>query len=214
MALTTFQQQKDTLADWVGSSTSSPRWNDTTRGIIVNRACRYIAARYDLRYNESNATINLISGTSVYTLPSDYSRPFFAWYLDPVTLKKVPLPFVTYDAFVALYPDPTSVSLPSNFSVFGSSLYVGQTPNAALTMNLAYYNIPADLVAGTDTNAFTLGCWEAVFDRSLVEASEYLIDDDRMDLWLRKWKETEFRLVSEHTRSRSNALIPQSIEPH
>lgn len=214
MALTTFKLLKDTLADWVGSSTSSPRWTDVTRGILINRAMRYIAARYDLRYNEASTIINLIANSPSYVIPADYSRPYFAWYLDPVTFKQKPLPFLTYDAFTAVYPDPTSTALPTNFSVYGTSLFVGKTPNQALIMNLNYYNVPPELVADGDSNALTIGCWEAVFDRALVETSEYLIDDDRMDLWLRKWKETEFRLVSEHTRSRSNALIPQSVEPH
>lgn len=214
MALSTFQLQKDTLADWVGTTTTSPRWSDATRGILINRAIRYICARYDLRYNEASVVINLIASTPSYVIPTDYSRPFFAWYLDPTTFKQKTLPFLTYDAFTALYPDPTATSLPGNFSVYGTSLFVGKTPNQPLTMNLTYYNIPAELVNPTDSNALLIGCWEAVFDRALVEASEYLVDDDRMDLWLRKWKETEFRLVSEHTRSRSNALIPQSIEPH
>lgn len=214
MALTTFQQLKDGLADWIATTTTSPRWSDTTRGIMVNRAIGYITARYDLRFNEAVDFISMVAGTPSYPLSTGFSRPFFAQYLDPVTSQARRLDNMTKDQFNLTFPDPTQTALPTAYSVYGSQLFIGKTPSTAFTLSFYYYNIPPELINPADSNSMTLGCWEAVFDRALVETADYLMDDDRMDVWLRRWRETEMRLVQEHTRSRSTGLIPQSIEPH
>ncbi len=213
MARTTFKDLKDGLADYIATTTTSPRWSDATRGEMVNRAIDYICRKYDLRWNESTATIALVPGQQNYTLPTDYSRPFYAWFLDPVTAQARQITFLTKDRFDALYPNPALTANPGNFTVYGSTLQFGKVPSDALNVTFLYYSRPAELVADADSNALTLNAWQAVFDRSLVESADYLIDDDRMDVWLRRWRETENALLLEAARSRSTGLIPQSMEP-
>lgn len=211
-----FKQAKDRLADWVSSSTSSPRWTDATRGIIVNRAIRYLARKYDLAYNESQLDISAVATYRDYDLTNlapDFSRPYFCSFLGTDSVTRF-VYFMPKDKFDTAFPDASKTGDPTNFTIWRGTITFGKTPARNMTISLLYYATPVDLSSDTDFNDYLAYAWDVVFDRALVEATEYLIDDERIDVWKAKWKDTESVLVMEQARRRSMGLIPQSVEPH
>lgn len=214
-AITTFKGIKDNLADWVGTDIADPRWSDTTRGLIVNDAIRYLARKHDWRYAEKSYTLPIVAGTSSYTVPTDWGRPLISWYLDPVTSGYRSVQFKTKDEFDQAYPNPAAVTgNPAAYTVFGTTLSIGPTPTGAVTVTLNYYSIPADLVNDTDTNQFTLYANELVRAKALVDCEEYLVEDARIDVWRAKFKDLEKNLMSDQARARSTGRIAQSQEAH
>jgi hypothetical protein len=214
MGLTTFKQLKDNLADWVGTTTTSVRWSDTTRGVIVNDAIRYLARKHDFRHAEKVNPMALVAGTNTYTVPTDWGRPLIAWFVDPASGTYQSVGFKTKDEFDQAYPSATVTGAPAAYTIFGTNLYIGPTPSQNVTLNLNYYSIPAELASDSDSNGFTLYASELVRARALVDCEEYLIEDSRLDVWKAKWRDLEGVLVMDQARARSSGRIPQTVEAH
>lgn len=207
-----FSDLKTRLADWMGAA-NAVRFPQTVRGDLINIALRELCRLYDTRYNETSDTLATVAGTASYTLPATWSRPYELWYLHPTSGDRVVVDFLLKQEFTRNYPDPTDRDLPAHFTVWGTSLYLGPTPDRVLTINRDYYAILAELSADGDTNAFTTNAWEAVLFRALADASRYGIEDARVPMWKDRAQELADQLVIEHTRARSTGRRAESQEP-
>jgi hypothetical protein len=201
----TFEQLKDKLARWVGAN-STKRLSDAERGESINMAMRDLLRRYDLRFGEHSDTIVTAASDYDYTIPSNWVRAIHLWYLssdkDVITVDYKPKPKFDVD-----YPDRTEQGNPDIFTVFGSDILIGPTPDAVYTINRDYYGLLADLADGApaNTNIFIENAWEPIFFNALVKASLFLGHDQRVQMWKNEAEIYELRLTQEHSRARSSA---------
>ena len=209
----TFETLKAKLGDWFGVDTA--RLPDSVRGDTINLIQRQIMRRHDLRFGETTDTLALVAGTGSYTLPTLWSRPLNLWYTNPSTNSVTSLQRQDRDEFDLLYPDTTDTGTPLNYTVWGSSLIIGPTPDQNITLNRNYYAILTDLadVSPNNTNDFVAQAWEVLFYGSLAYVARYMLEDSRIAVLEAKFLELEADLVSEHRRERSSGRIPQSQEP-
>ena len=206
-----FGELKTTLGAWFGAN--AVRLHPDIRGDILNIAQRELCRRLDLRYNEVSDTFSTVANDPTYDLPATWSRPYRLWYLDTETDGRVTVDFLLKEEFDTRFPDPTQTGKPTYYTVWGSSLYLGKTPDRVITMNRDYYAILADLAADGDTNGLTTNAWEAVLFKALAETSRYGIEDARIPLWKARADELETDLLIEHRRARSSGRRAEASEP-
>lgn len=207
----TYAELKDSLGQWLGMNLK--RLPDAIRGDCINIAQRELCRLLNTRYNEVTDTFATVAGTASYALPATWKQPYQLWYLDPDTGGRVDVNFLLKEEFDDRYPDPTKQAKSAHFTVWGSSLYLGSTPDRALTINRDFYAILADLANPGDTNGFTTNAWEAVLFRALGDVSRYGIEDARIPMWQQRAAELKDQLDIEHSRARSSGRRAESQEP-
>ena len=208
-----FTDLKSYLGDWLNLSTV--RLPDSVRGIIVNATARRILRNNELRFGETSDTFPTVASTFDYTYPTGWSKPYSLWYLHPENSGVV---YLTYEPskaeFDRLFPDTTKTGLPTRYTIWGTKIRLGKTPDRVVTINRNYYQILADLVTSTnESNAFTNEAWEVLLFNCFELAERYGIEDERIPGWVALGKQMLEELVSEHARARSIGTRGQSQEP-
>lgn len=207
----TFRQLKDALGDWLAANAT--RLPDGVRGDVINIAQRRLCRMFDLPANEKSDTFLTVAGTRDYSLPSDWSRPHTLWYRHPTTGAVVFLDLLSKERFDLTHPDAARQGLPSAYTIWGSTLQLGPTPDRVLTLNRNYYTILADLSADGDTNGLTQDYWEGLLWGALVEAEPYLLEDARLPLWRARFEAFQDELAVASARARTSGRRPEAREP-
>lgn len=138
-----FTQVKTAIGSWLGLSTD--RLPDAIRGDIVNTVLQQILLENELRFGEITDTFATVAGTRGYALPAKWSKPFSLWYEHPTNESVVFLDFVQKNEFDRDYPDASKQALPGVYTVWGSEIQLGKTPDQVLTINRNYYSSRHDL---------------------------------------------------------------------
>jgi len=209
----TLETLRARMQSWLSANTT--RLPDTVANDMINIVQRELCRKHDLRFLETSNTFVTVAGTAAYTLPTNWSRPYRFWYTHPDTTTVVQLENVAKETFDAWYPDATQTALPTVYTIWGPSLFLGKTPASVLTIFREYYALLPDLSDGspTNTNALLTNAWETLFWGALVQASMFMFEDQRAPSWEAQYRRSESDLVSEHARAWSSGRIPQSQEP-
>lgn len=114
----------------------------------VNDAQARIAANIDLRSFQATATANTVAGTATVNLAADFRRLRYV-FIDPgATSDNIPLtPLEGPEDYDSL---PTISGQPESFTVKGTQLVLWPTPNAVVSLSIAYFRNPATLTADGD----------------------------------------------------------------
>lgn len=207
-----FQEAQDALALWIGAD-NAKRFDPAVRGDIINMVRRDLSRLHDLRFNEVSTPLNTTANVKSYTLPSGWSRPYTLTYINPTTGALVELEYEpNKQAFDRRFPTATLTGSPSVYNVWAGQLHFGRTPDAIYAITVNYFRILPDL-AGSQTDDLMDQAWETVHFKALVEATPYLLEDERMPTWMAKAKEKEDLLIIEHARGRTSGRRPVSQEP-
>ena len=214
----TFLQLKDSLADWLGidQDDGAERLPTAVRGDIINLVLRDYLRRRESRFGEKTDTFAFVASKKNYPLPTNWSKPGQLWYTDPGNSETVI--FLTYFAdkqlFDKKYPDATKEALlPESYTIWAKEILIGKTPEQVITVNRDYYLYLTDLNADGDTNRFTDEAWEYLLFASLVKATEFGLEDERLPIWIREMEKFEAALDSEDIRAKHVARVSQSVEP-
>lgn len=206
-----FGAAKTNLGDWMGVNLT--RFPLTVRAEIINAVRVELVRELDLRFGEKTDTLSALAAVPTIALPSRFSNPFSLFYLDATGARKT-IGFMRKDEFDESFPDPSKTAEPSNYTIWGSSIYLGKTPiqNRSLTFN--YYGLPADLADDEDEDGLMLNCWDAIRWGALAWTARYLIEDDRLPVWDTNYLQAKNDLAIEHARARSAGAPAQAVEPH
>lgn len=205
----TFEQLKAALGDWLGMNTT--RLPDSVRGDMVNMALRALCRLYDLRLNEASDTFATVASQRGYALPATWSRPHTLWYVAPSTGAIVTLGQKSKEEFDLLYPDQAKTGDPGHYTIWGTEIQLGRTPQSILTINRNYYAL-LELADGSpqNENAFTSGAWEVLLFKALADSARYGIEDARVPVWQARARELEDQLSIEHAHARSSGRRVES----
>ena len=209
----TFETLKTKILDWLGVDVQ--RLPEQARGDAINLIQRQVMRNHDLRYGERSDTLALSVNDATYALDTDWRNPLSLWYINPSTGSRIDLVRLSKDEFDIRFPDPSDTGTPSNYAVWGTTLYVGPTPNVGITLNRNWYGYLPDLQNGApdNTNAFVEQAWDVLFFGALEHTSRYLLEDPRAPMWAERFKELEADLAGEHQREKSSGRVPVSMEP-
>lgn len=176
MALTTYDELKSSLADWLNRS-------DLTSVIpdFIRLAEAQMERQLRTRQMIVRATASFAAGAEYGTVPDDFLEAK-AVKLDtnPVTS----LTFQTIDALDQLSNTTyLSSGKPLYFTVVGNQFRLLPIPDGAYTADLVYYAKLTKLSSTVSTNWLLTQAPDVYLYGSLLQAAPYLQDDARISVW-------------------------------
>lgn len=213
----TFSQMKKDLGLWLGVDTSLTsqnyvRFPDDVRGSLINQARREIALRRDLRFFQASDTISTADGDQDYGLPSDWLRPYSAYYVDS-SIGKQDVDFVTRGEYDDLYggDDSSDEGPPEHVCVYGSHYLIGPVPDANYTIYVRYFKNPIDLDGDTyDSDDFLTFAWDAIFFTAAMLGCDFLMEDARRQVFEQRKRQAMSHLSGSELRAQWSGRRIQS----
>ena len=151
---------------------------------FLGMAQRRIFRDCDLRCLEA-ATSNT-TGTSL-DVPSDFMRVKSLWIIQgssPVEVRGSSFADVLRQRL-------GGTGVPRVYDLVGDTLYLGPEADSDYTYHLIYYKSLELLSVANTTNWFTANAPELVLFSSLLEASIFLKDDQRANIWQKRYDEVK-----------------------
>jgi hypothetical protein len=203
---------RDQIGDWLQLSTA--RLSNDKRTQLVNMAQKKIVDDFDLHFSEDNDDLVTVADQDAYDLPDRFARPS----------TRSPLLYVLNGCerdvtsksradFRRAYPAGSDAAAPRHFTIYGTQLYIGPTPDAVYTLSFDFHRYLEDLVNDEDENELTANAWEAVLFRALSLSSLYTLEDARKPTWDAMFNEAIASLTVTEGRRRTNGRRPAMQEP-
>lgn len=194
MAIDTYSNLQTSLQNWLARSDAD----------IMSRIPDFIALA-EASFNRevkhwrmaAQATLVTVVDTETIALPTDTAEVRAAVI---ETSTKVVLTLVTPQQLATNWPD-YSTGVPIEYSIIGSNLHLGRTPDAVYNLKLTYYQkIPA-LADDATTNWLLTYNPDLYLYGALLQAAPYLRDNNSISTWAEFYKKGMIELESDHKRS-------------
>ena len=179
MALGTFTELKDAIADWLDRSDLTARIPDfiTLAEARVNRDVR-------IRPMEVRSSMETTAGQRYFNLPGGYLQMRnMQINSNPIT----PLEYITPEMLDRLYGSDTT-GKPKAYTLIGDEIQLAPIPDSDYTVEMAFYEKFTPLGDGTSgtttSNWLTLNAPDVLLYGALLEAEPFIKNDERIRLWL------------------------------
>jgi len=189
MALGTFTELKDAIADWLDRSDLTARIPDfiTLAEARINRELR-------IRPMEVRSTMETTSGQQYFNLPGGYIQ---MRNIQLNTNPTAPLEYITPEMLDRLYGSSTT-GKPRAYSLIGDEIQLAPIPDSAYTLEMAFYEKFTALGDGTSgtvtSNWLTINAPDILLYGSLMEAEPFIKNDERIPVWLQAYRDGIDRL--------------------
>jgi len=197
MALSTYTELKDAIADWLDRSDLTNRIPDfiALAEARLNRELR-------IRPMEVRSTMTTTAGKRYFNLPGGYLQMRnFQINTNPIT----PLEYITPEMLDRLYGSDTS-GKPKAYTLIGDEIQLAPIPDAAYTIEMAFYEKFTPLGDGTSgtvtSNWLTKNAPDVILYGALIEAEPFIKNDERIQLWLTAYKEAIDKIQKADDRDR------------
>ena len=197
MALGTFTELKDAVADWLDRSDLTARIPDfiTLAEARLNRDLR-------IRPMEVRSSMETTSGQRYFNLPGGYLQMRnMQMNTNPIT----PLEFITPEMLDRLYGSDTT-GKPRAYSLIGDEIQLAPIPDSDYTVEMAFYEKFTALGDGTSgtvtTNWLTTNAPDVLLYGSLLEAEPFIKNDERIGLWLNAYNGAVKKIQDADARDR------------
>ncbi len=179
MALGTFTELKDALADWLDRSDLTDRIPDfiTLAEARLNRDVR-------IRPMEVRSSMETTAGQRYFNLPGGYLQMRnIQLNTNPIT----PLEYITPEMLDRLYGGDTT-GKPRAYTLIGDEIQLAPIPDSTYTLEMAFYEKFTALGDGTSgtvtSNWLTTNAPDVLLYGALLEAEPFIKNDERIALWL------------------------------
>lgn len=161
------------------------------------------------RQMETSTSIAFTSGTTEYSLPSDFLSARLMYLVqDPiVTLEQDSL-----ENIIADYPS-NATGQPRKFAVSGSSFFVRPVPDGSRTAKLFYYKTIPVLSDSNTSNWLLTAAPDLYLYGSCLEIMPYLGDDERLQVWKGAFDEAIRLLTGDDDAAKWNGVLVKSGLP-
>jgi len=197
MALGTFTELKDAVADWLDRSDITARIPDfiTLAEARLNRDLR-------IRPMEVRSSMETTSGQRYFNLPGGYIQMRnIQINTNPIT----PLEYITPEMLDRLYGS-NSTGKPRAYTLIGDEIQLAPIPDSDYTLEMAFYEkfTPlGDGTAGTVTsNWLTTNAPDVLLYGALLEAEPFIKNDERIGLWLNAYNGSIKKIQDADARDR------------
>jgi len=197
MALGTFTELKDAIADWLDRSDLTARIPDfiTLAEARLNRDLR-------IRPMEVRSSMETTSGQRYFNLPGGYIQMRnIQINTNPIT----PLEYITPEMLDRLYGS-NSTGKPRAYTLIGDEIQLAPIPDSDYTLEMAFYEkfTPlGDGTAGTVTsNWLTTNAPDVLLYGALLEAEPFIKNDERIRLWLSAYEGAVKKIQDADARDR------------
>lgn len=140
---------------------------------------------------ETYITGNFLVGNPTLPKPGRWRRSLTFSYIIPDDFDpeiaapgRVQMFLRTYDYIRLFWPNDTQVALPQYYGDYSYDyLLIGPTPSFPLAFEYAYLELPEPLSVVNQTNWLTNFAPDVILYASLLEATPYLKNDERIPVW-------------------------------
>ena len=184
MALSTFTELKDAIADWLDRSDLTARIPDfiALAEARINRELR-------IRPMEVRSTMTTTSGNQYFNLPGGYIQ---MRNIQLNTNPTTPLEYITPEMLDRLYGSSTT-GKPRAYTLIGDEIQLAPIPDSAYTLEMAFYEkftALGDGTSGTVTNNWlTANAPDILLYGALMEAEPFIKNDERIQTFTAQYKE-------------------------
>jgi hypothetical protein len=197
MALSTFTELKDAIADWLDRSDLTARIPDfiTLAEARLNRDLR-------IRPMEVRSSMETTSGQQYFNLPGGYIQ---MRNIQLNTNPTAPLEYITPEMLDRLYGSSTT-GKPRAYSLIGDEIQLAPIPDSDYTVEMAFYEKFTPLGDGTSgtvtTNWLTTNAPDVLLYGALLEAEPFIKNDERIGLWLNAYNGAVKKIQDADARDR------------
>ena len=179
MALSTFTELKDAVADWLDRSDLTARIPD-----FITLAEARISRDLRIRPMEVRSIMYTSSGQKYFNLPGGYLQ---MRNIQLNTNPTQPLEYITPEMLDRLYGSNTT-GKPRAYTLIGDEIQLSPIPDAAYELEMAFYEKFTSLGDGTSgtvtTNYLTKNAPDVLLYGALMEAEPFIKNDERLAVWL------------------------------
>ena len=197
MALGTFTELKDALADWLDRSDLMDRIPDfiTLAEARLNRDVR-------IRPMEVRSSMETTAGQRYFNLPGGYLQMRnIQINSNPIT----PLEYITPEMLDRLYGSDTT-GKPKAYTLIGDEIQLAPIPDSDYTVEMAFYEKFTPLGDGTSgtvtSNWLTTNAPDVLLYGALLEAEPFIKNDERIALWLNAYNGAVKKIQDADARDR------------
>ncbi|MDA8668236.1 hypothetical protein N9M26_01110 [Alphaproteobacteria bacterium] len=201
MAITNFTNLKTTIANYLNR-------DDLTSYIPDFITLAESRMNNELRVREMetiDTSTTTVAGTQAYSLPTGFiEAKYVIFQSDPYAILQYKAPF----DFFKDYNASVSSGRPSFFTIIGTEINLGVTPDSAKTLEIAFFKKLTALSDSNLTNTILTNYPDLYLYGALAESAPFLMQDERLDVWAKLYKEA-LRIAnssSENGRSASQNL--------
>lgn len=152
---------------------------------LINLAERDIARALKIQGFINVVTSNMAAGTSVYEKPDRWRATVSINFgIGTSNNERTPLFPRSYEYCRMYHPDSTVQAQPEFYADYDYANWLfSPTPDSAYPFEVVYYELPALLDAANQTNWLTDYAPNALLHGSLMQASRFLKNDERIPVW-------------------------------
>ena len=197
MALGTFTELKDAIADWLDRSDLTARIPDfiALAEARINRELR-------IRPMEVRSTMYATVDQQYFNLPGGYIQ---MRNIQLNTNPTTPLEYITPEMLDRLYGS-TTTGKPRAYTLIGDEIQLAPIPDSAYQIEMAFYEkfTPlGDGTSGTVTNNWlTANAPDVLLYGALMEAEPFIKNDERIPVWLNGYSNAIDKLQRQDQRDR------------
>jgi hypothetical protein len=197
MALSTYTNIKDAVADWLDRSDLTTRIPDfiALAETRINRDLR-------IRPMEVRSTMTTTADKRYFNLPGGYLQ------MRNIQLNTNPiraLEYITPEMLDRLYGS-SSTGVPRAYTMIGDEIQLAPVPDSAYTLEVAFYEKFTPLGDGTSgtvtSNWLTSNAPDLLLYGSLLEAEPFIKNDERIPVWLNAYSSAIDKLQKADARDR------------
>lgn len=193
MAINTYGTLKTAVSNWLDRDDLSLRIPEfiSLCEAIFNRTLR-------IRPMETTITDNTPSGTKEEALPTGYLQ------MREIHLNTSPivsLSYITPEIMYRIRAGSTNAR-PNSYSILGENILFGPTPDSAIEYTMTYYKALTSLSDDDPTNWALLNAPDLYLYGTLLQAEPFLMNDDRVPLWERAFRQTIADLQEQDNKDR------------
>ena len=197
MALGTYTELKDAIADWLDRSDLTARIPDfiALAEARINRELR-------IRPMEVRSTMVTTADQQYFQLPGGYIQ---MRNIQLNTNPTTPLEYITPEMLDRLYGSTTS-GKPRAYSLIGDEIQLAPIPDSTYTVEMAFYEKFTSLGDGTSgtvtSNWLTTNAPDLLLYGALMEAEPFIKNDERIPVWLSGYNNAIDKLQKADQRDR------------
>jgi len=197
MALSTFTELKDAVADWLDRSDLTARIPDfiALAEARLNRDLR-------IRPMEVRSTMITTVNQQYFQLPGGYIQ---MRNMQLNTNPTTPLEYITPEMLDRLYGS-TTTGKPRAYSLIGDEIQLAPIPDSTYTVEMAFYEKFTSLGDGSSgtvtSNWLTKNAPDVLLYGALLEAEPFIKNDERVNLWINAYNSAITRIQDADDRDR------------
>jgi len=197
MALGTFTELKDAIADWLDRSDLTARIPDfiALAEARLNRELR-------IRPMEVRSTMVTTADQQYFQLPGGYIQ---MRNMQLNTNPTTPLEYITPEMMDRLYGS-TTTGKPRAYTLIGDEIQLAPIPDSTYTVEMAFYEKFTPLGDGSSgtitSNWLTANAPDVLLYGALMEAEPFIKNDERIPVWLNGYNNAVNKLQQQDQRDR------------